>query len=137
MLECGWSGLRLHEPFEGLIQEFEEQIGFHRRTQLSYYIFDSHYYLADWQPIYQGQTYLVGGLFHPLPGVYALPCGEGQFMISEKDGIGHVTMFTKSAGIGYDHPLVGVANCDTRFDYGWYSHVKCVCDSTDLAITTI
>jgi len=33
-------------------------------------------------------------------------------------------MVTRSAGITYDHPLVSVANADTRFDYGWYSHVK-------------
>ncbi len=46
-------------------------------------------------------------------------------------------MLTRSAGVTYDHPLVSVANADTRFDYGWYSHVKVSVESEDLLISRI
>lgn len=46
----------------------------HGRTQRDkYLLFDSHYYLADWQPMVTSVVYLVGGAFHSLPGKYILP----------------------------------------------------------------
>jgi len=76
----------------------------------SYLIFDSHYYLAEWKPLLEGQVYVVGGAFHPIAGQYQLPCGEGDFTVYRKDDMGFLTMFTRSSGISYTHPLVSVAH---------------------------
>lgn len=108
-----------------------------RGTKMHYLLFDVHYYLAGWQPVTRGSVKVVGGLFHPVLGRYALPCGEGEVLIHEKEGGAWVTMLTRSAGQTYDHPLVSVAHADTRFDYGWYSHVKVSVESEQLLITRV
>jgi hypothetical protein len=97
-----------------------------------YTLFDVHYYLAGWKPKNPGQVMVVGGAFHPIAGRYVLPCGEGEFVVGEKDGQGWLTMFTRSAGQSYDHPLVSLQHTDMRLDYGWYSHVTCDVHSTYL-----
>ncbi len=107
------------------------------RSEYHYFVFDCHYYLENWRPLAEGEVYLVGGAFHPVAGRYSLPCGEGEFTVHSKRGKGWLTMWTRSAGFSYDHPLVAVQNVDTRFDYGWYSHIKCCVHSTDLVIDPI
>jgi hypothetical protein len=58
-------------------------------------------------------------------------------LVHSKNGQGWLTMFTRSAGQSYDHPLVAVHNTDLRLDYGWYSHVSSDVWSTDLEIVAI
>lgn len=102
-----------------------------------YFLFDVHYYLAGWVPQHEGHVALVGGVFHPVAGTYALPLGEGEVVVHRKNGQGWVTMWTRSAGFSYDHPLVAVHNTDTRFDYGWYSHVKAEIPTAHLRIEAV
>jgi hypothetical protein len=105
--------------------------------RLHYLVFDSHYYLSGWKPKMPGMVYLVGGVFHPIVGKYALPCGEGTVHVTSREGEGWVSMWTRSSGICYSHPQVAVHGASIRFDYGWYSHVSFTGVSEDLDLRTV
>lgn len=125
-----------HDPFEGIVQDFER--GFVNPCDSLFYImFDVHYYLAEWRPQIPGRYCLVGGTFHPLPGSYSLPLGEGSYDVWDNQGQAYVTMWTKSAGMSYDHPLVSVQNANSRIHYGWYSHVSASGPTDTLSLTPV
>lgn len=94
-------------------------------VQISLFMNDVHYYLADYSPSFNCLMYITGCDFYPFPGFYTLPCGEGSVAITSRaDYSGQVCMQTQGSGIPYDHDLVRVRDHTFRIDYGWFSHFQ-------------
>jgi len=82
------SGIRRITPYQGYIQDWQNEISIvassapvleirdllrDPNTQIHYLMFDSHYYLSDYEITIPGQVYIVGGDFPTYPGTYFLP----------------------------------------------------------------
>lgn len=131
------SSIRRLPVHVGYVQEWEK--GVQNATEsFAYLLFDCHYYLQGWQPLIQGEVFLVGGEFHSLPGRYILPMFEGTYEVTaeRKNGVDKamMTMYTSSSGTSYMHPLVHVSQPQFRMDYGYYAHLAHQCHSTQLKI---
>jgi len=73
--------------------------------------------------------YTTGGNFHPVPGYYMLPNGEGNFTVwtsPDKQGL-HVKMNTMGSGTSYDHPMVTWMNPVEECPSGWYAWFRDIC----------
>lgn len=63
-----------------------------------YHIVDVHYYLGGWKPLWteeRHQAHIIGGNFHPIPGVYPLPQNEGYWVL---DGDANITFQPRGGG---------------------------------------
>lgn len=64
-------------------------------AQITLFMNDVHYYLADFCPDYPCMMYITGCDFYPIPGFYNLPAGEGDYVLSAKpDYSGSIGMRT-------------------------------------------
>lgn len=68
---------RLSAVYQGKIEDFTALDQNVAESDRFYLLFDSHYYLKDWQPRHHGRVLLVGGDFCSHIGAYRLPLGEG------------------------------------------------------------
>lgn len=56
---------------------------------------DVHYYMAGYSPRFKCTMYITGCHFHPFPGRYVLPGGEGSYQVyADEDFNGQVAMKT-------------------------------------------
>jgi hypothetical protein len=91
----------------------------------TYYYFNEFPLIPDTWPIY-----VTGGRFHPVPGRYHLPAGEGTY---EVIGLGlkkpaRIVMNTRGGCEAYTHNFMDYAMPAVEYDAGWYRWFADVCN---------
>jgi hypothetical protein len=98
-------------------------------------MFDTYYYIDKMPELFVARgffTYVTGGRFHPVPGEYTMPLGEGKVTIIGKgyEEAALIKMNTRGGAELYRHDFLDYLGPSMEYDSGWYRWFCDVCPTS-------